>query len=158
MPTSTAIAEATRAFLVILSNRMQTAQECLREGGSKPSDGKLLSLGLTLKIFATAVDIYRACEDLQPQIGSLPGQSLGDTEIMNCMEGEQDSRSYFDCLAVGLSGQRSSPLTLQQLLATVINLGEAPNCELSLSILYAFAAVGLPIKVKPSAKSLSSGV
>ena len=75
-----------------------------------------------LKIFATAVDIYRACEGLQPQIGSLPGQSLGDTEILNDKEGKQDSGAYFDCL-VGLSSKQTNSLSLQQLLTTVIAIG-----------------------------------
>lgn len=125
MPTAVAIAEAIKSLLKgELSERMQAAQGCLQAGRSKPSDSQMFFLGLMLKLFATAVGIYRACEGLQPQIGSLPGQSLGDTEILNGIEGKHDGQHYFDSLNREQEGQKNKPLTLQQLLTAVVKIGE----------------------------------
>ena len=127
MPTSTAIAGAVRILLSgKFAQHLSAAKSCLQSFRSPdagpPPDREMYIFGLLLKIYATAVDIYRACEGLQPQIGSLPGHSLGDTEILNDKEQRPDKGSYFDVLE-GDQPDRVSD-SLKQLLEASIRIGE----------------------------------
>lgn len=125
LPTSLPIAETIQTLLKDNLARVLRATLNLFAGtSSQPPGGQLLILGYLLSIHQTALETHQECEGLQPQLGPLPGQSLGDTEMIEgadktLSEKEQALGSYFDSL-----GTEALSIDLQDVLQTLIRIGK----------------------------------
>ena len=106
---------------------MLSAQQCLAGRKSLPAEESLRLLSDLLFIHRKALELYRVCKGLQPQLGPLPGQSIGNhagsQERKRIADGGD---AYFDCL----TNQVANLCSLEGLGQHALRLGKGPAASL----------------------------
>ena len=111
------MAAAIRAYLQdALSQPLLAAMSGLYRTTGALLDEDLQILSLLLCTYSTGLEIYRACEGLHPQLGSLPGQSYGEF-LGTDMTGDTGG-DFFDSLGTPQEGQYSLRQLIEKIIST----------------------------------------